>query len=344
MNSGSSRSASNFASSSPSNRCPPLSRLPAGGKQAPPYTRQQSVAAGLSTGSLRIGNGSWWLLLTSAPLLALNVLLILGLWQWILRQPAPPDWSQLHLAGQLIASGHSPYDQPAGWFFRWSPLAAWALIPLTALPPFIWQTAQLASLAALPRRIALVALASFPFWADVQAANVLTFALVLAWLALRGHRTAQVTYLALCLLVPRPLMLPVAAWLLWREPWLRWPFAGMAALSVIGAVATGYAGEWFGILLRSSSQQMPGSFGPAALLGLWWLPIGLALAAWLTWRGRLGLASLAASPYLLGYYWLFALLELRGLPEVIEVGLGGRHVAVVIRPDPEAGGRNRQRA
>lgn len=41
-----------------------------------------------------------------------------------------------------------------------------------------------------------------------------------------------------------------------------------------------------------------------------WVPIGLALAAWLTWKGRLGYASLAASPYWLPYYLLFALLEL----------------------------------
>ena len=38
--------------------------------------------------------------------------------------------------------------------------------------------------------------------------------------------------------------------------------------------------------------------------------IGLPLAAWLTWKGRLGLASLAASPYWLPYYLLMLLLEL----------------------------------
>ena len=36
---------------------------------------------------------------------------------------------------------------------------------------------------------------------------------------------------------------------------------------------------------------------------------GLALAVWLTWQGRLGFASLAASPYWLPHYLLMGLLE-----------------------------------
>jgi hypothetical protein len=41
------------------------------------------------------------------------------------------------------------------------------------------------------------------------------------------------------------------------------------------------------------------------------VPIGLTLAAWLTWRGKLGLASLAASPYWLLHYFLILMLDTR---------------------------------
>ena len=52
--------------------------------------------------------------------------------------------------------------------------------------------------------------------------------------------------------------------------------------------------------------------GPARLVGGWWIPMGLVLAAILTWRGRLGWASLAISPYWLPYYLMMPLLEIRG--------------------------------
>jgi hypothetical protein len=51
------------------------------------------------------------------------------------------------------------------------------------------------------------------------------------------------------------------------------------------------------------------NFGPSQFIGLAWVPIGIGLAAWLTWRNRLGLASLAISPYWLPYYFLVLLLE-----------------------------------
>jgi hypothetical protein len=55
------------------------------------------------------------------------------------------------------------------------------------------------------------------------------------------------------------------------------------------------------------------NLGPSALIGWAWVPIGLALGAWLTWKGRLGLASLAVSPYVLPYYLVMILLELSPL-------------------------------
>jgi hypothetical protein len=64
--------------------------------------------------------------------------------------------------------------------------------------------------------------------------------------------------------------------------------------------------------LRQTGQEFGSiiDIGPSLVLGAWWVPIGIILAVILTWRGRLGLASLAASPYWLPYYPAMLLLEL----------------------------------
>jgi hypothetical protein len=53
------------------------------------------------------------------------------------------------------------------------------------------------------------------------------------------------------------------------------------------------------------------NLAPSHWIGVAWVPIGIALAAFFTWKGRLGLACLAASPYVLPYYLLMGFLELR---------------------------------
>jgi hypothetical protein len=52
------------------------------------------------------------------------------------------------------------------------------------------------------------------------------------------------------------------------------------------------------------------NWGPSRFIGLWWMAIGIPLAAWLTWKGRIGFAAMAISPYWLGYYLLVLLWEL----------------------------------
>lgn len=84
-------------------------------------------------------------------------------------------------------------------------------------------------------------------------------------------------------IVPRPLMIPVAAWLLWTRP-----------------VAAG------------GDVAIPSNVGPSRFIGIPWLLVGVPLAAWLTLRGRLGVAALAASRYWLPYYLLFPIVELGG--------------------------------
>lgn len=45
----------------------------------------------------------------------------------------------------------------------------------------------------------------------------------------------------------------------------------------------------------------PHNLAPSLFLGVWWMPLGLALAALFTLRGRLALARLSAAPYWFGY-------------------------------------------
>jgi hypothetical protein len=132
-----------------------------------------------------------------------------------------------------------------------------------------------------------------------------------AW-ALEGSALGVGAFLGLTILVPRPLMLPLAAWLLWRHPRARVPFLVALGVHAIAAIATGWAPAWISALADSSAEIGSAlNFGPSRLIGLWWIPLGATLAVFLAWRGRIGLASLAISPYWLPYYFLMPLLELR---------------------------------
>ncbi len=212
----------------------------------------------------------------------------------------------------LLHDGNIYSANAQGWiFYRWSPLAAYLLLPVVAMGLGIWRLLHFLMLLALRDwRLILLAAVSWPFWADVEQGSVLTLCFVAAVLALRGSRASGALYLVLCLLIPRPLMAPVAVWLLWQHPGWRLPFVAAAAAQLGVLAAIGELGVWVRVLVGSSSEMTSGAnMGPSALFGEWWIVLGLPLAAWLTYRGRLGLASLAASPYWLLYYLLFGLLE-----------------------------------
>ena len=230
-----------------------------------------------------------------------------GLW---LTSGAPAtDWWTLQQAA-THAGTPELYANGLGFGYRWSPLAAW---PLGWLPPLpVWIALHFAVLPLFRDwRIVLLVLAFPPFWFDLQAGNVMIFVVLAAWWALRGNRLGIGIYLALLLFMPRPLMVPLGAWLLWRQPEWRLPFLGMFAVHA-GLVAwTELGDEWLRRLTESSSELgHPLNWGASRFIGVAWLPIGAALAVFLTWKGRLGLASLAAAPYLFPYYFLFLVLDL----------------------------------
>lgn len=128
-------------------------------------------------------------------------------------------------------------------------------------------------------------------------------------LACRGSRPAAVVYLALTLLMPRPVQLPLALWLLWSMPAIRWSFAGMFAIHTAIVLASGYAFDWMAGMADHASPA-GGNYGPTALVGLSWLVVGVPLSAWLGWRRKFGLAGLAISPYWLPEYLMMGLIDL----------------------------------
>jgi hypothetical protein len=251
----------------------------------------------------------WWF-----PLLAFPAVVVLT-WDayWVTRQflnlavaydGAAVDWHVLAAA----AATSKPYSIEA---FRWSPVAWWMLQGIVPLGLTAWRLAQLAAVMTLRDwKVIVLVLVSAPFWMDVTSGQAITFVAVVAWHAVSGSRIATWLFLALALLMPRPLMLPVLVWLVWKHSELRRGFVVLVIVHTEAVVASGLGPDWIGRLLQSGTElQHVNNLAPSRFIGLAWVPIGLALAAWLTLRGRLGLASLAASPYLFPYYLLMGILE-----------------------------------
>ena len=245
-------------------------------------------------------------------IIVLNALLVANQISIILAGYPGADLVDYQTAAKRVWEG-GLYASDGGYNFRYSPVAAYLFAPLGLITPLAWRALHLLAAVAMPTwPMRLLLLASWPFAFDLQLGNVMTFVLLAAACALRGSRVGAIAFIVCCLLFPRPLMLPMAAWLLWRQPWLRWPAVTLFAVHAALVVVSGWGGAWVGRLL-SSTDEIGSAFniGPTALIGPWWLLLGIPLGAWLFWRGRVGLAGLAISPYLLPYYLMVALLDLR---------------------------------
>jgi hypothetical protein len=222
------------------------------------------------------------------------------------------DWENFIQAAARFDHG-TLYELEYPYAFRWSPVAAWILGIVTLMPAWAWQVLHVAVLPMLRSWWLVVAcLVSYPLWFDIQTGNIMIFVAVAAIWAARGNGPATALFLALTLLVPRPLMLPLAVWLLWQRPAWRLPFALFLIGHTLVVAASGYGPAWIAALLTIGPELTSAfNFGPSALIGVLWIPMGTLLAVWLTMRGRLGLASMAISPYWLPYYFLMLLLEFR---------------------------------
>lgn len=222
------------------------------------------------------------------------------------------DWVQLLEAGRRVTQG-GLYQVTETYAYPHSPLLAYLLMVLSWLETPLWRFAHLIGAMAMPTwPMRLATLLSWPFWFDVETGNALTFVLLAAAWAVRGSRIGTGAFLAMTILMPRPLMLPVAAWLLWKRPTWRAPVAAAALFSAGLVLSSGWTDEWAGYLLGISTHfQSPNNLGPTRFVGTIWLVVAIPLAVWLTRRGHLGWASLTSSyPYLYPYYFLMLALEI----------------------------------
>jgi len=246
-----------------------------------------------------------WLLaflFLNVPVLAFGML-------WVVA--FPHDWVVLSQVPARLSDG-TLYDHTPLYDYVWSPIMAWVLA-LVIIPAGYWAlfAARVATLPFLGRELALLTVLSLPFWIDAVNGNYFTFIVVAGVLALRGSRVGGLAFLALACLMPRPIQVPMAAYLLWHRPALRIPFLAMLVASIAAAALSGYAGDWASALL-SFGQTGRDHLGPTRFVGMAWYLVGVPLAAWLTVKGKVGWAGLALSPYVLPQYLLAILWELDG--------------------------------
>lgn len=193
--------------------------------------------------SLKVAPWPWWLPL-AVPLVALNAILVtMTLHTLALNGPAV-DWdnyveaSRRFWTGGLyeFRAGSDPLDDYA---WHYSPVLAPLFGVLAPMSVAGWRFLHLAAIALLPTRwMMALALVSWPFWVDVESGNLMAFVLLAAAWALRGNAVGIGATLALSLLIPRPLMLPLAGWLLWKHPAWRLPFAAMFAVHALAVLVT----------------------------------------------------------------------------------------------------------
>jgi hypothetical protein len=251
----------------------------------------------------------------------INIALALTL---IRTVPVGPDWEQFSALRDGLTSG-GLYELSTQTPYIYSPLAAPLLAAATMLGFGPWALLHVAVLALLrrPLLIGLVA-CSWAFWTDVATGNTLTFSFVAGVLALHGSRSGAIAYLALVMLIPRPVLFPLAAWLLWRRRDLRLPALWLCVANVALVFASGYAGAWVGAV-ASYADAPQYDIGPTMWLGTAWLVVGVPVGVWLTIRGQTGWAGLAVAPYTIPQYFLFPLWELgRTASEADQTSAGSR--------------------
>ena len=230
----------------------------------------------------------------------------------ILEGASAVDWNQYVLAAGRFLDPPALYAVNDHYAYHYSPFLAPLFGALSPIGTDGWRVLHIAALATLPTwPMRIVTVLSWPFWFDVGTGNILIFVVALAAWALRGNQLVAMAYLVVLILVPRPLMMPVGVWLLWRQRELRFPFVALFFVHSVAVFVGGWSDEWIHALQAAAGDVLnPTNIGPSRFIGAWWILLGMPLAGVLTWRGRLGWAALAASLYWLPYYLLILLLEL----------------------------------
>lgn len=224
----------------------------------------------------------------------------------------PQDWWIFEALPAKLAAG-ALHEPSPGYTWAYSVITAWIVIVLILpLGYQIWFWSHAAVLVLLKDwRLVIAGLLSVPLWMDASLGNAFAFVAVSAVIALRRGLFGKLVYLALFVLMPRPVQLPLAAWLLWREPAVRLPFLGFVVVVVLAATSVGGVGAWAAAIIPlAGGLDYPGNLGPTRVIGLWWMLIGIPVSALLTLRGKVGWAGLAISPYLTPTYFLILLAEM----------------------------------
>ncbi|MGI8828263.1 MAG: hypothetical protein ACR2I5_00630 [Candidatus Limnocylindria bacterium] len=268
---------------------------------SPPVARPMNQAPPRSLNLRFLSLGVLW---------AINVVGLAVVAMVFLRGGVGADWVIFSEAGERVVSSGLYDAEPWGYNYIYSPLLAYAWI--VPLPLWAWLALHVLPLLTLPRHLAVLTLVSFPFWLDLYNGGMMVFLFVAAWHALNGNRVGAGAFFALCLLAPRPPFLPAVLWLLWKRPAWRVPFVALVGVYGVAVLASGWGTEWVAALLSEPGYTgADRDFGPTRIIGYAWLIVGIPLAAWLTYRGRVGWAGLAVSPYITPQYAMVLLLEAR---------------------------------
>jgi hypothetical protein len=222
------------------------------------------------------------------------------------------DWEIYATAAERAWAGAPLYEWHGDYAYVYSPPFAYLFAGISWIGPDAWRLAHVLAALLMPNwPMRVITVVSWPFWFEMQYGNLVVFILLAGAWSVRGSRGASLAFLALAVLMPRPLMVPVAGWVLWEQRRLRVPFAAMVGATVMFSLFTGHLGPWVTSLIDTPdvANASDVNFGPSRIMGQWWLLIGFPVGAWLTFSGRLGWASLAVSPYLLPQYFLMVYLE-----------------------------------
>jgi hypothetical protein len=135
--------------------------------------------------------------------------------------------------------------------------------------------------------------------------------LLLGGWAFTGRRWAQLGYIALACLAPKPIFLPFLLWVVVANPAIRRPAAAIVLANAALIVLSGYSEAWLvAMSQRGGELANPINLSPSSAIGALWLPAAAVLAIVLFRRRLFGLAGLVLSPYWLPYYFLMPLLDL----------------------------------
>ncbi len=254
-------------------------------------------------GAKRAGRSPWIVgLLVANGVLSLGTLLVFG---------GGFDFEVLQRAAEE-AGTTALYSRRGSHTFVWSPVAAYPLQLIAPLGLHLWRLVLVAAALAMPTwTLRVMVLVSWPFWTDVASGNIVTLIFLSAVWAWRGSRAGTATFFVLAVLVPRPLLAPMALWILWKRPEWRVPFTVLFLVHAALVAWTGLGPTWISTLLAVGPELQSAALNlsPTRFVGYWWMLLGVPLGGWLLYRGRVGWAGLAISPYVWFYYLYWALPE-----------------------------------